>query len=65
MSPRPRRVRCARCGEEAVLPHDQPGVAVQLPHNWRRVAQRADGSPVIFCPACLKETGPANDGAEP
>ncbi len=48
----PRKVRCARCGDEASLRVDEPGRVVQLPHGWKRVGNARDGSPVFFCPAC-------------
>lgn len=48
----PRKVRCARCGDDASLQVDEPGVVVQLPHAWKRVGHDRNGAPVFFCPAC-------------
>ena len=59
--PRPRRLRCVRCGDTMVLPPDAPEVIDDPPMGWIVAALGSDGTRLYFCAVCVEETHAAND----
>ena len=59
--PRPRRLRCVRCGDTMVLPPDAPEVIDDPPMGWIVAALGSDGTRLYFCAVCVEETRAAND----
>jgi len=54
--PRPRRLRCVRCGDTMVLPPDAPEVIDDPPMGWIVAALGSDGTRLYFCAVCVEET---------
>ena len=59
--PRPRRLRCVRCGDTMVLPPDAPEVIDDPPMGWIVAALGSDGTRLYFCAVCVEEARAAND----
>ena len=55
-APRPRRLRCVRCGDTMVPPPDAPEVIDDPPMGWIVAAFGSDGTRLYFCAVCVEET---------
>ena len=61
----PRVVECSACHTRERLAGDVPGLAMNIPHQWRMVGRDRRARPILLCPACIVEAFNDSDYASP